>query len=152
LLPSCNGEQKSQPQSPGNKDKKREASKPKVRTFMDWGKKATMETVDEALHSFTKRSRLHKHALIALGKIDPMGIYVEGDAELARLASCVNSLCDIDHAALGGLTGAHEQRLQIMAKSKALCLKQNATPYCQTVVEAVRKSIAVVEGLEGKKA
>jgi hypothetical protein len=141
----------SQKETPGDRDVKGQERTPKVRTFMDWGKKATMETVDAALHSFSKRSRLYKHALIALGKIDPMGLYVEGDPELARMASCVTNLCNVDHAALGGLTGAHEQRLQIMAKSKALCLKQNATPYCQTVVEAVKKSIALVEDLRRQR-
>ncbi len=117
------------------------SDKLKLRTYLDWGNEDTTETVHATLRSFHKRSKLYKHAMIALGKVDPMGMYTEGDPELESMASAINSLCEIDH------NRAHEQRLQIMAVSKALCLKQNATPFCETVVEAVRKSIAVVEGL-----
>jgi hypothetical protein len=117
-----------------------------IKTFRDWGNEVSgMESAEDILCSFDKKSRLYEHAAYALGQKDPLGVYADGDPELASLAKMVNSLCEIDYTAQGGATGAQEQRLKIIAASKAKCLKQKATPFCRAMVDAVTRSIALVD-------
>lgn len=132
-----------------------------VTTFMDWGENMDEEKDDDGkskgisseasawvkdmLKSFPDWSRFFLHAQIALGRVDPMGVYDDGEPEIAKLAGAVNELCDIDYSTLGGYSAEHEERLKMIADSKTRCLKAKATPFCRLVVDVVRRSIAAVD-------